>query len=49
MGGSHHIFTKDGIQEIINFQPKGTSAKPYQVKQVRAIILKYHLGGSDDD
>lgn len=44
--GSHHIFTKDGIQEIINLQPKGTSAKPYQV---RAIILKYHLGCSDDD
>jgi predicted RNA binding protein YcfA (HicA-like mRNA interferase family) len=47
--GSHHIFTKDGIQEIINLQPKGASAKPYQVKQVRAIILKYRLGGSDDD
>ena len=47
--GSHHIFTKNGIQEIINMQPKGTLAKPYQVKQVRAIILKYRLGGSDDD
>ena len=42
--GSHHIFTKDGIQEIMNLQPKGAKAKPYQVKQVRSIILKYGLG-----
>ena len=44
--GDHFIFTKDGIEEIINLQPKGDKAKPYQVKQVRNIILKYHLGGS---
>ena len=43
--GSHHIFFKKGIEEIINLQPKGSKAKPYQVKQVRNIILKYHLGG----
>ena len=46
--GSHHIFTKDGIEEILNLQPKGTKAKPYQVKQVRNVILKYKLGGQDD-
>ncbi|MDI6768017.1 MAG: type II toxin-antitoxin system HicA family toxin, partial [Bacteroidota bacterium] len=39
--GSHHIFTKVGVEEIINLQPKGSQAKPYQVKQVRNIILKY--------
>jgi len=42
-GGSHHIFYRDGIEEIINIQPKGSEAKPYQVKQVRAILLKYKL------
>jgi len=42
--GSHHIFYKDGIEEIINLQPKGNKAKAYQVKQVRNIILKYKLG-----
>ncbi len=42
-GGSHRIFYKDGIVEIINIQPNGNQAKPYQVKQVRAIILKYKL------
>ena len=46
--GSHHIFTKEGVAEILNLQPKGRQAKPYQVKQVRGVILKYHLGGAPD-
>ena len=46
--GSHHIFYKDGIEEIINLQPLGSKAKPYQVKQVRQIVLKYKLGGDLD-
>jgi len=48
MRGSHHIYFKEGIEEIINLQPKKSKAKPYQVKQVRNIILKYKLGGPDD-
>jgi predicted RNA binding protein YcfA (HicA-like mRNA interferase family) len=43
--GSHHIFTKDDVEEILNLQPKGSKAKPYQVKQVRNVILKYKIGG----
>ena len=43
--GSHHIFTKTGVEEILNLQPKGRNAKPYQVKQVRAVILKHRLAG----
>ena len=42
--GSHHIFTKDNIIEILNLQSKSGKAKPYQVKQVRNLILKYKLG-----
>lgn len=42
--GSHHIFSKEGIEEIVNLQPKGNKAKPYQVKQVRDLIIKYKLG-----
>jgi hypothetical protein len=42
-GGSHRIFYRDDIEEIINIQPKGNQAKPYQVKQVRNILLKYKL------
>lgn len=42
--GSHHIFSKEGIEEILNLQPKGSKAKPYQVKQVRRLILNYRMG-----
>jgi len=41
--GDHHIFTKIGIEEILNLQPLGSKAKAYQVKQVRELILKYRL------
>ncbi len=47
--GSHHIFTKNGVVEILNLQPIGSKAKAYQVKQVRNVILKYQLGGRDDE
>jgi len=43
MKGDHHIFTKDGVEKIFNLQPKDGKGKPYQVKQVRDVILKYHL------
>ena len=45
---SHHIYTKDGVIEIINIQAIGSKAKPYQVKQVRNLILKYKLAGEND-
>ena len=45
--GGHHIFTRDGVNEIINLQPKGSKAKPYQVRQVRQLIIKYNLGEDD--
>lgn len=41
--GDHFIYWKDGVDEIINIQPDGNKAKPYQVKQVRNLILKYKL------
>ncbi|MGH2959961.1 MAG: type II toxin-antitoxin system HicA family toxin [Solirubrobacterales bacterium] len=45
--GSHHIFTKEGVEEILNLQPKGRHAKPYQVKQVRFVVVKYRLAGDE--
>jgi hypothetical protein len=33
----------DGVEEILNLQPKDGKGKPYQVKQVRNVILKYRL------
>ncbi len=44
VAGSHHLFRKSGIEERINLQRAGANAKPYQVKQVRAVILKAKLG-----
>jgi len=46
INSSHHIFSQDGVDEIINLQPKGRMAKTYQVAQVRELILKYNLEGS---
>lgn len=43
--GSHHLFSKSGIAEKINLQRDGAKAKPYQVRQVRDVIVKYQLGG----
>ncbi len=42
--GSHHLFRKPGLAARVNLQRDGAHAKPYQVKQVRAIILAAKLG-----
>ena len=42
---SHHIFWREDIEELINLQRSDGNAKPYQVKQVRTVILKYGLDG----
>jgi hypothetical protein len=47
--GDHHIFTKEGVEEILNLQPRGDKAKPYQVRQCRNVIVRYKLGGEEDD
>ena len=41
--GDHHIYSKEGVEEILNLQPIDSKAKAYQVKQVRTVILKYKL------
>ena len=45
--GSHHVFRKDGVEEKINLQKDGNKAKPYQVRQVRTILVKYKLSGEE--
>ena len=47
--GSHHIFSQQGVEEIINIQPRGKLAKTYQVGQVRDLILKYRLSSGSND
>jgi hypothetical protein len=46
--GDHHIFSRKNVEEIINIQPKQQMSKPYQVKQVRNLILRYGLGVEDE-
>ena len=41
--GSHHIFTRSGIVERINLQSSDADAKPYQIRQIRAIVLRHRL------
>jgi predicted RNA binding protein YcfA (HicA-like mRNA interferase family) len=42
--GSHHIFSRKDIPDIINLQPaRDGKAKPYQVKQVARLIKHFNL------
>ena len=45
--GSHHLFGKSGIEEMLILQRDGNKAKPYQVRQVRVVLLRYKLGVED--
>lgn len=48
--GGHHIFSREGVAEILNLQPRrdGT-AKPYQVRQVRQLLTRYRLVSEGDE
>ena len=46
--GSHHIFRREGVAERINLQRDDSHAKPYQVRQIRRVILKHKLERSND-
>ena len=41
--GSHRIYVKKGIKEMLNFQNMHGKAKPYQVRQLIKVIEKYNL------
>lgn len=43
--GSHHVFRMQGVEEKIVLQRANGKAKSYQVRQVRAVIVKYKFGG----
>jgi hypothetical protein len=40
---------RDLLELMLNLQPRDNLAKPYQVKQVRRVILQYGLGRREDD
>jgi hypothetical protein len=41
--GSHHKFVREGVEELINLQEVEGKCKPYQVRQMRAVLLRYNL------
>ncbi len=41
--GSHHIFFRPGIPELINLQNLKGQAKPYQIRQFLKLIEKHNL------
>jgi hypothetical protein len=47
--GSHHVFVRPGVEDMINLQREGHMAKPYQVRQVRAVVTKYRLDQEGDN
>ena len=49
--GSHRIFNHPAIPGMLNFQPDGNKAKPYQVWQFIKLVEKYglSLGDAEDD
>jgi hypothetical protein len=46
--GSHHIFRRQGVRELLNLQREGNKAKVYQVRQVRQVLLRYGLEGEKE-
>jgi hypothetical protein len=47
--GGHHIFTLEGERAAINIQSDGSKEKPYQVKQVRRIIIQQGWVGDGEE
>jgi len=41
--GSHRIYVRSGVEELLNFQNVGGKAKPYQVRQFIKVVEKYNL------
>ena len=41
--GSHHIFRRQGVRELVNLQRDGSHAKPDQDDRCRRIVLMYSL------
>jgi len=41
--GSHHIFTRPDISELVNLQDIKGQAKPYQIRQFLKLVEKHNL------
>ena len=46
--GSHRVFMRPGVIEILTLQVQRGQAKPYQVRQVPALVRRYNLQLEDE-
>lgn len=46
--GSHRVYTKKGVDYLLNFQNVGGMAKPYQVRQLLRVVDEHKLKLEDD-
>ncbi|HEX4862996.1 MAG TPA: type II toxin-antitoxin system HicA family toxin [Acidimicrobiales bacterium] len=46
--GSHHVYGRPGIAELLNLQDRGGQAKPYQLRQLVALVRRYDLSIEED-
>jgi hypothetical protein len=46
--GSHHVYGRPGLPEQLNLQERGGQAKPYQLRQLVALIRRYDLSIEED-
>ena len=49
MTGSHHVFGRAGSPEQLNLQNRGGQAKPYQLRQLVALVRRYDLTIEEED
>jgi len=47
--GSHHIFVRDGVRELLNLQNVGGRVKPYQIQQWLKLVERYNLTLENDE
>lgn len=46
--GSHRVYVKGGVREMLNLQSVKGMAKPYQVKQFLKVVERYKLLEEED-
>ncbi|MEN1679901.1 MAG: type II toxin-antitoxin system HicA family toxin [Planctomycetota bacterium] len=48
VSGSHHIYRREGVEELVNLQDAGGESKPYQIRQFLQIVERYNLQLEDN-
>ncbi len=47
--GSHHIFERAGVPELVNLQNVKGKAKPYQIRQFLDLVEQHNLELGEDE